>query len=148
MIAGFALKLFGWAAPGWAKPLLDLAGAALVLGGAWWWFASHYEQKGAAKAERRVERAHTARVAEARTDERAIVATGAAIASRTARIHAASTEFVRTRIEEINNAFHPATPNADPAADAAVFDDGGVRASVNAVVDRANRAASGADAAE
>lgn len=62
MIAGLALKLFGWAAPGWAKPLLDIAGAALVIGGAWWWFASHYEQKGATKVERRVERDHAARV--------------------------------------------------------------------------------------
>ncbi len=148
MIAGFALKLFGWAASGWAKPLLDLAAAALVLGGAWWWFASHYEQKGAAKAERRVERQHTERIVEARTDERAIAATGTAIASRAARIDAASTKFVRTRIEEIQNAFHPATPNADPAADAAVFDDGGVRASVNSVVGRANRAADRADAAD
>lgn len=148
MIASIALRVFGWAAPGWAKPLLDLAGAALVLGGAWWWFASHYEQKGATTVERRVERAHTARVAEARTDERAIVATGAAIASRTARTDGASTDYVRTRIEEINDALQPAPPNPDPAADAAVFDSSAVRSSVNSVVDRANRAADAADAAE
>lgn len=148
MIAGIALRVFGWAAPGWAKPLLDIAGAALVIGGAWWWFAGHYEQKGATKVEQRVEREHADRMVEARTDERAIAATGVKIAERAARIDRASTDYVRTRIEEINDALQPAAPNPDPAADAAVFDSSAVRSSVNSVVDRANRAADAADAAE
>lgn len=147
MIAGLALKLFGWAAPGWAKPLLDIAGAALVIGGAWWWFASHYEQKGATKVERRVERDHAARVTEARSDERAIAATGNRIGARAARTDADTTEFVTARLKDINDALQ-SPPPAGAAADAAVFDGGAVRSSVNSIVDRANRAAEAADAAE
>lgn len=147
MIASIALRAFGWVAPGWAKPLLDLAGAALVLGGAWWWFASHYEQKGGAKVTAKVEREHRARVAEARTDERAIAATGNRIAARTARIDADTTEFVTARLKDINDALQ-SPPPAGAAADAALFDGGAVRSSVNSVVDRANRAAEAADAAE
>lgn len=146
MIAGFALKLFGWAAPGWAKPLLDIAGAALVIGGAWWWFASHYEQNGAAKVERRVEREHSDRTVEARNDERAIAATGVKIAERTARIDRASTDYVRTKIKEIHDAIEPVTPAVAGALPAAPLNE--LRAPVNAVVDRANRAADRADAAE
>lgn len=147
MIAWVALRLFKWAVPGWAKPLLDVAGIALVLAGAWWAFASHYQAVGGAAVTAKVEREHTARVVEARTDERAIAATGRIIAARVARTDVATTEFVKSKLKDIADASetNAAAPVA-AGADATVFDGLAMRSSVNAVVDRANRAADSADA--
>lgn len=144
-------RALGWAFPSWAAKLfgavVPIAVAALLFWGGWSLLTRHLEGKGAAKVERRVERDHAARVTEARSDERAIAATGNRIAARAARTDADTTEFVTARLKDINDALQ-SPPPAGAAADAAVFDGGAVRSSVNSVVDRANRAAEAADAAE
>ncbi|WP_168727461.1 hypothetical protein [Sphingomonas aquatica] len=149
LIMFFTRLALGWGLPSWASKafgyIVPILGAIAVVLGAWAFFASHYEHNGAAKNQAKVEKAHTARVIEARADERAAQATSDAIGRGVARDNAASTEFTRTKVSEIHDVIAklpPAPAGALPPA-APV---GELRDHVNAVVDRANRAAEAADA--
>lgn len=88
---------------------------------------------------------HSARVAEARTDEHTAQAVTDRIGARVAAADDATTEFVRNKMKDMSDAIAaiPAAPAGGPTP---VFDTDGVSASLNAVVDRANRAAEAADA--
>ena len=104
------------------------------------------ETAGAAKVTAPNERAHTAGVAEARADERAAAAVTASIAARTVRIEAKTDAYVDTMIKDMRNAIDevpPAVPDA--ALPAAPVDR--LRDTLNAGIDRANRAADTASAA-
>ena len=106
--------------------------------------------RGGAKVQVQTETAHARTVAAARMDERQAQATVDAIGSRVAVADAQTATLVRSKIVEIHDALD-ATPAAapasgNPAASAAPFDASGVRASLNAVVADANRAADAADA--
>ncbi|KTW01040.1 hypothetical protein NS355_02305 [Sphingomonas yabuuchiae] len=89
---------------------------------------------------------HGARVAEARSDERTAATSTATIAARTARADALSDRLVRQTIEDLRNAISQVPParGGDPVPAAPVDS---VRASLNAGIDRANRAAGPASAA-
>jgi len=139
---GWAARLFGWAAPILAA--IAAAGAMLAL------IYLRGETAGGAKVQVQAETAHARTVAVARADERQAQATVDAIGSRVAVADDKSATLVRSKITEIHDALD-ATPaaapaNGNPAASAASFDAGGVRASLNAVVADANRAADAADA--
>jgi hypothetical protein len=151
MIPTFILELFGAAAPKWlAGPLKWLADALIVaalLGGIYAFIYHRGSTAGAAKVEAKAEKAHAKTVAEARADERQAQATVDAIGKRVAIADDKTTTLVRSKITEIHDALD-STPGA-PAGAAApppVFDGGGVRASLNALVDHANGAADAADA--
>ncbi len=104
------------------------------------------ESAGAAKVTAVNERAHSAGVAEARVDERAAATVTAAIAARTVRIEAKTDAYVDTMIKDMRNAIDevpPAVPDA--ALPAAPVDR--LRDTLNAGIDRANRAADAAGAA-
>jgi hypothetical protein len=108
------------------------------------------ETAGGAKVQVQAETAHAKTVAAARADERQAQATVDAIGSRVAVADDQTTTLVRSKIVEIHDALN-ATPAAapasgNPAASVAPFDASGVRASLNAVVADANRAADAADA--
>jgi hypothetical protein len=139
---GWAARLFGWVVP----ILIAIAAAGIML-------ALIYrtgETAGGAKVQVQAETAHAKTVAAARADERQAQATVDAIGSRVAVADDQATTLVRSKIVEIHDALN-ATPAAAPAsgnaaASVAPFDAGGVRASLNAVVADANRAADAADA--
>lgn len=123
----------------------------------WWVFAliaalvllaivyRHGETKGAAKVEHKAEQQHTARVAEARTDERAAQDVTAAIGASVARSDDKTTELVRSTIEDMHHAIDaiPPAPAGAPLPPAPVD---GVRDKLNALIDGAERAAKVADA--
>lgn len=152
---GFLISLaLGWKWPGWAARLFGWAIPILVaVAAAGTMLALIYrkgEAAGGAKVQVQAEAAHAATVATARADERQAQATVDAIGSRVAVADDKSATLVRSKIVEIHDALD-ATPAAapasgNPAAAAAPFDAGGVRASLNAVVADANRAAEAADA--
>ena len=148
MIA-LVLKLFGLAAPAWLsgpiKLLIEVALVAAVLTGAYFLIRAHGEQIGAANVTATATAQHTARVAEARTDEHTAQAVTDRIGARVAAADEATTEFVRNKMKDMSDAIAaiPAAPAGGPAP---VFDTDSVSASLNAVVDRANRAAEAADA--
>jgi hypothetical protein len=151
MIPLALLKLLGIAAPEWLKgPLKWLADALIVaalLGGVYAFIYHRGSTAGAAKVEAKQAKAHAKTVAEARADERQAQATVDAIGKRVAKADDQTTILVRSKITEIHDALD-AMPGAAPgsAAPPAVFDTGGVRNSLNAVVADANRAADAADA--
>jgi hypothetical protein len=138
---GWAARLFGWVVP----ILVAIAAACTVL-------ALIYHQgeaAGGAKVQVQAEAAHARTVAAARADERQAQATVDAIGSRVAVADDQTATLVRSKIVEIHDALDatPAAPaSGNPAASAAPFDANGVRASLNAVVADANRAADAADA--
>jgi hypothetical protein len=104
------------------------------------------ETAGAAKVTAKVERVHAERVAEARVDERAATSVTQAIAARTVRIDAQTDVIVQTTIKDLRDAL-AAVP---PASDGAALPGAPVerlRDTINASIDRANRAADAADAA-
>jgi hypothetical protein len=139
---GWVARLFGWAVP--ILVAIAVAGAMLAL------IYHKGEVAGGAKVQVQAETTHTRTVAAARADERQAQATVDAIGSRVAVADDKSATLVRSKIVEIHDALD-ATPaaapaNGNPAASATPFDAGGVRASLNAVVADANRAADAADA--
>ena len=152
---GFLISLaLGWKWPGWAARLFGWAVPILVaIAAAGTMVALIYHQgeaAGGAKVQRQAETAHARTVAAARADERQAQATVDAIGSRVAVADDQTATLVRSKIVEIHDALD-ATPAAapatgNPAASAVPFDAGGVRASLNAVVADANRAADAADA--
>ena len=105
------------------------------------------ETAGTAKVKAQAEAAHSKTITEARSDERQAQVVVDAIGKRAAAADEKTTTLVRSRMTEIHDALDatPTTPAGSPAP-AAPFDTGGVRASLNAVVDDANRAADAADA--
>jgi hypothetical protein len=135
---GYA-RIFGWAVP--VLVLITATGLAIAL------IYHKGSTAGAAKVEAKAEKAHAKTVAEARTDERQAQATVDAIGKRVAKADDQTTILVRSKITEIHDALDatPGSPNGGPAP-AAPFDTVGVRASLNAVIDSANRAADAADA--
>jgi hypothetical protein len=155
MIPLTLLKLFGIAAPEWLKgPFKWLADALIIaalLGGIYAFIYHRGATAGAAKVEAKDAKAAVKTIAEARSDERQAQATVDAIGKRVAVADDKTTALVRSKILEIHDALDT-TPVAAPgaagsdAAPAGAFDTGGVRASLNAVVDDANRAADTADA--
>jgi hypothetical protein len=104
------------------------------------------EATGAAKVTSAAEKVRAKRITEARTDERAATAVTQAIAARAVRIDAQTDAYVQSTIEDLRNALNDATHAADSTALAAAPVDR-LRDSINAGVDRANRAAEAADAA-
>ena len=135
---GFA-RIFGWAVP--VLALIAATGLAIGL------IYHRGSTASAAKVEAKAEKAHAKTVAEARTDEREAQATVDAIGKRVAKADDQTTILVRSKIKDIHDALD-ATPGgpAGAAVPPPVFDGSGVRASLNAVVDGANRAADAADA--
>ncbi len=104
------------------------------------------ESAGAAKVTAVNERTHSAGVAEARVDERAAATVTAAIAARTVRIEAKTDAYVDTMIKDMRNAIDEVPPAApDAPLPAAPVDR--LRDTLNAGIDRANRAADAASAA-
>lgn len=103
------------------------------------------ENAGGAKVEAKVEKAHTKAVTDARVDERNIQTTGAAIGADVGRKAGSTTALVATTKTEIHNAID-STPRAAAGAPPAPVDTRRVSASIDALVDRANRSADAADA--
>lgn len=121
--------------------------AGLAIWGVYALVHGNGEKAGAAKVTAKVEKAHTERVAESRADERQAQTVTNRIADRTVRADAATDAYVRQTIEDLRNALatEPAAP-ADAVPSPAPV--GSMSASLNALVDRANRAAETADAAK
>ena len=136
---GWMARLFGWAVP--------LLVVAALMGGAIALSYHRGETAGGAKATAKTVAAHAEAVAAARDDERKAAAVADAIGRRVAIADDHTTTLVRSRITEIHDAL-ASTPGAPVAGNAVapVFDAGGVRASLNTLVDGANRAADTADA--
>jgi hypothetical protein len=135
----WAARLFGWAVP----VLIALATACAMV-------ALIYrtgETAGGTKAAVQAGEAHARTIATARADERHAQATVDAIGKRVAAADDQTTVLVRSKITEIHDAI-ASTPGsgASSVAPPAPFDTAGVRASLNAVVDDANRSADLADA--
>lgn len=117
--------------------LAIVAGVAMIRRGG--------ETAGAAKVTAKAEKAHAERITEARTDERAATSVTQAIAARTVRIDAQTDAYVQSTIEDLRNALNDASSAAAAAVPAAPVDR--LRDSINAGIDRSNRAAEAADAA-
>jgi hypothetical protein len=104
------------------------------------------ETAGAAKFTAKTERARSDRVAEARADEQSAADTTDAIARSVTRSDALADAYVKTTIKDLRDALDAVPP---PAAGvplpAAPVDR--LRDSINASIDRANRAAADPDAA-
>lgn len=140
----------GWAWPrwaarlfGWVMPLLvvaALSGAVVAL------IYRRGETAGGTVARAAAETAHVQTITEARSDERHAAAVADAISRRVAIADNQTTTLVRSKMTEIHDDL--ATPTHARAGGIAprLFDTGGVRASLNALVDRANGAADAADA--
>jgi hypothetical protein len=136
---GWAARLFGWAVP--LAVTAVLTGAAIAL------LYHRGETAGAARVQAKAEAAHAGAVAEARGDERKAAVVAHAIGRRVAIADDQTTTLVQSKITEIRHDL-ASTAAAPVAADAppVVFDTDGVRASLNVLVDRADRAADAADA--
>ena len=149
MIPTFILGLFGVDVPAWLKgPLKWLAYALIVvalLAGIYAWIEHRGETKGAAKVAAKVEKAHAERVAEGKADSAKGQTTVDAIGARVARTDAVTTEIVRSKIAEINNALD-ATPAAAAGGPPPIVDSVRLGAPIDTLIDRANRAADTADA--
>lgn len=103
------------------------------------------ETAGAAKVEQRVERDHSARVAEARVDERTAGDVAASIERRVARSDALTTAAVQATVKDLHDAIDAVPPSAAGAAPPAAPVER-LRDVLNAGIDRANRAAQAAEA--
>ena len=147
MIATALLNIFSLAVPAWLKgPLKWLTDAAILialLAGVYFLIHHDGEKKGAAMVTAKVEREHAARVVEAQADTMKAQATADAIGATTQHSNALATEFARAQIEELRNA--TTLPPAPAGAPAPVVDGVRIDASVNALIDRAGRAAEDAD---
>lgn len=115
-----------------------VAGVALIRRGG--------ETAGAAKVTVKNERAHSASVAEARTDERSASDTTAAIARSVNRSDALADAYVKSTIKDLRDALD-AVPPTVPGVPLPAAPVDRLRDSINAGIDRANRAAEAADAA-
>lgn len=136
---GWAAKLFGW-----VVPILTLAA---LIGGIIALVYHKGETAGGARVHAQAEKAHAKSVAQARSDERQAQATVDAIGNRVAVADGQTTVLVRSKLTEIHDALDSTPGSAiGAAAPPAPFDTAGVRASLNAVVADANRAADAADA--
>lgn len=102
------------------------------------------EKAGAAKVEQRVEREHSTRVVEARTDERTAGDVAAAIARRVSRSDDLSTAALQATVKDLRDAIDAVPPAASGAALPPAPVDS-LRDTLNAGIDRANRAADAAD---
>jgi len=107
----------------------------------------HHEgvEAGAASATAKAEKAHTARVAEARTDERTAQATADTASAAIAHDTAESTAFTRNQIEDLHHALYDVRAAPGASLPAAPVDR--LRDTLNTGIDRANRAAEDASAA-
>lgn len=101
------------------------------------------EVKGAAKVTAQVEKDHTRTVAEAVADTGKAQATATEIGDQVRHSNQLATDFVQSKIEDMHHAIE-SPPVAAGGAPAPV-DTVGVSASIDAVIDRANRAAEAAD---
>lgn len=100
-------------------------------------------RSGEAKATQQVERQHADRVAEARADERAAAVVSSSISRRVARADDLSTQAVKATIKDLRDAIDTVPPAvAGAPAPAAPVDR--LRDTLNADIDRANRAAGAA----
>lgn len=150
---GFLVKAaLGWGLPAWAAKVfgwvVPILTVVALIGGAVALIYHKGEIAGGAKVEVKAEKAHARTVAEARTDERKMQATVDVIGKRVAIADDKTTILVRSKITEIHDALDTTSGTAagTAAAPAAAFDTGGVRNSLNALVDGANGAADAADA--
>jgi hypothetical protein len=138
----------GW--KGWQARLAVIGAlvaiAILALGLAVAAIFHHGEKAGATKVEVKAEKAHTKAVTEARIDERKIQTAGAAIAADVGRKTDATTTLVATKKTEIRNAID-STPRAAAGRDLVPVDSRRLSASLDALIDRANRSADAAGAA-
>lgn len=100
----------------------------------------------AAKVTAKTERAHSASIAEARVDERSVSDTTAAIARSVSRSDDLADALVKTTIKDLRDALD-AVPAAAPGVPLPAAPVDRLRDSINAGIDRANRAAETADAA-
>ncbi len=100
------------------------------------------ETAGAAKVTAKSERTHADRVAEARTDERSATDTTDAIARSVTRSDALADAYVKTTIKDLRDALDAVPPPA-PGVPLPAAPVDRLRDSINAGIDRANRA--GAD---
>lgn len=103
------------------------------------------ERAGAAKVEHRVVVDHGARVAEARSDERTAGDVAASIDRRVARADDLSTAAVAATVKDLRDAIDAIPPSAAGAAPPPAPVDS-LCDSLNAGIDRANRAAATAEA--
>jgi type III secretory pathway component EscV len=102
------------------------------------------ETKGAEKTEKRDVKAHAKTIAESTADTKKAQTTTDAIGSRMARVDVATTDLVRAKLKDMNDAIAvPAAPAGDPPAR---VDTRSLSASVDALVERANGQADAADA--
>jgi len=149
VIAVLALRLLGRAAPAWlSKPIsiaIDVAIAAAVLAGVYCWIFGRGAAHGAAKVTANVEANHSAAIAAVRHDERSAQASAAAIGSAAAHTNQDATAFAQSKIEDMHHAID-ALPNAPAGAAPARVDSRGLSASLDSLIDRANRAADASDA--
>lgn len=117
---------------------------AIVAGVAW--IRSRGETAGAARVTATNAAAHTARVAEARSDERRAATVTQSIAARTVRIEAQTDAYVETMIKDLHDALAD-VPAAAPGAALPAAPVERMRDSLNAGIARANRAGGDAGAA-
>jgi len=101
------------------------------------------ETRGAAKVTAKVEKQHAQMVAEAVIDTGKAQTIATAIGAQTARTNQAATDYVRTKIEDMHHALD--VPPAPAGTALPPVDTASVSASLDALVDRANRAAETAD---
>ena len=148
VIASLALAILGRSAPAWLtrpiKALIDVGLAVAIAIGIF--FAIHHdgEVKGAAKSEVKHAAAHAKTVADAVADTGKAQVTADAIGARVVHVDQQTTDLVRSKIKEAHDAIDvPPAPVGSPPA---VVDSGKLSASLNALVDRANREAEAADA--
>jgi len=133
----WAARLFGWIVPVVAA-IAIVAGIVAII-------YHRGETAGGAKVQAKAAAAHTKTVADARSDERKAQDGSAAVGAAVGRANDETTAVVTAKRMEINNAVN-STPRAAPGAAPARVDTVGLSASVDALVDRANRAAEAADA--
>ncbi|MDQ2763830.1 MAG: hypothetical protein M3Y22_10220 [Pseudomonadota bacterium] len=130
-----------------AKPAAWIAIALTAAAALWGVYALIHRngvQAGGAQVTAKVEQQHTARVAEARTDERAAQATTDRIGASVQRADDTTTAILRDQIEELHNAIDH--PPVAAAGGPAVIDTSVLTASLDRGIDRANRAAETTDA--
>lgn len=130
--AGWAAKLFGWGVPALAM-IAALGGIYLTIYG---WGEQHQIVKQATD--------HTKRVAEARHDERGAQASASAIGAAVTTRNDAATRAADDRKETIRHVQTLPPPAGDPAA-LPVVDSVRLATTLDAGVDRANRAGEAAD---
>jgi len=132
-----AAKLFSWGAP--AVVLIAIVGGGIAL------IYGKGVSAGGAKVEAKVEKAHAKVVADAKGDGEKAQGITDAIGNRVSRIDDKTTALVRSKITEMHDAID-ATPPAPVGAPPALFPADRVSASLNTLIDSANRAAASADA--